>query len=276
MSKRKFTDAEFKRISYEIFIWLLTLLSIVNIFWVILSRDPIVTEVVIQVNRLISLIFMGDFLFRLHAASSRREYFFKRLGWLDLLSGLPILGVQLARLVRFYLTARLMAASGEQNIIRQVIKSRANTTVLSVSLFVILLMEFASMAILYTEASAANANIDTAREAMWWVLVTISTVGYGDYFPVTVHGRFVAVLVIVAGVAVFGTLSGFLAKIFLGTDPSAEADRQTLQTILTNMQQLQQENTELKQIAQADREAIQAQLTAMEQLLQQALSEQDN
>ena len=276
MPRRKYTEAEFKRINYEIFIWLLTFLSIFNVVWVFLFRDPIVTTVVIQVNIIISLIFMIDFLIRLRQAPSRREYFLRRYGWLDLISSLPVMGVQLARLVRFVRTTRKLVASGEQNILRQVINSRANTALLSIGLFVILLFEFGSMAILAAEAGQAGANIETANEALWWVLVTISTVGYGDYFPVTLNGRIVAVFVIIAGVAVFGTLSGFLAKLFSGQDQAAQEDRQLLHDALVNMQQLQQEQAELKQMMQAEREALQSQLTAMEQLLQQALAEQDS
>ena len=275
MPKRTYTEAEFKRINYELFIWLLTFLSIFNVVWVVLFRDPIITAVVVQVNRLIGFIFMIDFLIRLHEAPSRREYFLKRYGWLDLISSLPILGVQLARLVRFVRTTRILAASGEQKIFRQIISSRANTALLTIGLFVILLFEFGSMAILAAEAGAVDSNIETANEALWWVLVTISTVGYGDYFPVTVNGRVVAVFVIIAGVAVFGTLSGFLSKLFSGQDQAAQEDRQLLHTALINMQQLQQEQAELKQLVQDERDVLQEQLTAMEQLLQKALSEKD-
>ena len=272
---KKYSDEEFKRINYEIFIWLLTFLSIFNVFLVVLFRDAVVTAVIRDVNFLLGLIFLVDFFIRLHGAESRQTYFLKNFGWLDLFSALPILGMQLARVVRFVRTTRLLRTSGEQNIIRQVISNRANTALLSIGLFVILLLEFGSIAILDAEASAANANIDTATEAIWWVLVTISTVGYGDYFPVTQYGRFVATFVIIAGVAVFGTLSGFLANLFLGEDQSAKEDHLTLQTILANMQQIQQEQTELKQHLQAENDALQTQLATMEQLLKQSMADSD-
>ena len=51
---------------------------------------------------------------------------------------------------------------------------------------------------------------------MWWALVTITTVGYGDKFPVTTEGRVVAVILMFAGVGLFGTFSGFIASWFLG------------------------------------------------------------
>lgn len=272
----KYSIEEFKRANYEVFIWLLTVLSIFNVLLVVVLRDENVTAVIIRINRLLSLIFLGDFLFRLYTAESRHTYFLRHFGWLDLLSSLPVVGVQVARLVRLIRTTRLLDASGEKNIVREVISNRANTAVLFISLFVIFLLQFGSIAILDAEVEGLNANIKTVDDAIWWVLVTISTVGYGDHYPVTTNGRIVAIFVITAGVAVFGTLSAFLAKFFLGHTETAQEDHQTLQTILANMQHIQQEQAELKQIVQVERDALKMQLAAVEQLLEQALIEQDN
>jgi voltage-gated potassium channel len=60
-----------------------------------------------------------------------------------------------------------------------------------------------------------GANIVTAGDAMWWSVVTLTTVGYGDRFPVTAEGRIVATLMMTAGVGLFGAFSGFVASWFL-------------------------------------------------------------
>jgi voltage-gated potassium channel len=74
-------------------------------------------------------------------------------------------------------------------------------------------------AILHFEVHA-DGNIKTADDAVWWALVTITTVGYGDRFPVTTEGRVIAVVLMFAGVGLFGTFSGFLASWFIGSDES--------------------------------------------------------
>lgn len=57
------------------------------------------------------------------------------------------------------------------------------------------------------ERGQSDANIGTYGDAVWWALTTVSTVGYGDHFPVTVTGRSVAGGLMVAGIALLGTLT---------------------------------------------------------------------
>jgi len=77
------------------------------------------------------------------------------------------------------------------------------------------MLQFGALAILSAERYAPDANITSASDAIWWTYVTITTVGYGDHYPVTNGGRIVGILVMTAGVGLFGTLSGFLANAFL-------------------------------------------------------------
>ena len=67
------------------------------------------------------------------------------------------------------------------------------------------------------EARSPDANITTAGDALWWGIVTVTTVGYGDQYPVTTGGRIVGVFVLILGVGLFGTFTGFLANAFLVT-----------------------------------------------------------
>ena len=65
------------------------------------------------------------------------------------------------------------------------------------------------------EQDAPDATITSAPDALWYVLVTISTVGYGDEYPVTTGGRALGSIVILIGVGIFGTFTGYLANRFL-------------------------------------------------------------
>ena len=88
---------------------------------------------------------------------------------------------------------------------------------------VLLVLEFGSMLVLYFEQNAPGANITTGGDALWWAFVSITTVGYGDKFPITAGGRVSAFFVLAAGVGLFGVLSGYLANFFL-TPSSADEE----------------------------------------------------
>jgi voltage-gated potassium channel len=78
-----------------------------------------------------------------------------------------------------------------------------------------LLVFVAALAVLDVEQNAAGANIQSFGDAAWWAFVTITTVGYGDYFPVTFPGRMIAVGLMVSGIAILGTVTATLASWFV-------------------------------------------------------------
>ena len=69
----------------------------------------------------------------------------------------------------------------------------------------------ASLAVLEVERESADGNIRTYGDAIWWVMTTLSTVGYGDHYPVTTTGRCIAVALMVVGVALLGVVTASLA-----------------------------------------------------------------
>jgi len=83
-----------------------------------------------------------------------------------------------------------------------------------VGLIALAVLMVSSVATLQVE-QGEGVNILDAEDAVWWSLTTMTTVGYGDRYPVTSEGRLVAGLLMVAGVGLFGTLSGFLAAWFV-------------------------------------------------------------
>jgi voltage-gated potassium channel len=75
-----------------------------------------------------------------------------------------------------------------------------------------ILIWIAALAVLDAERGAPGANIENFGDATWWAFVTITTVGYGDFYPVTAGGRIVAVLLMCGGVAVVGVVTATLAS----------------------------------------------------------------
>jgi voltage-gated potassium channel len=85
------------------------------------------------------------------------------------------------------------------------------------------MMEFGSLGLLGLESPSPDANIVNASDAMWYVIVTMSTVGYGDQYPVTNGGRELGSVIIIVGVGIFGTLTGYLANLFLAPRTAQDA-----------------------------------------------------
>lgn len=206
---------ELKSPGYEIFIGVLSVLSIANLLLAVLIRDPDLQTILTVMNGLFSAIFLGDFIFRLATAPARGAYFFRHFGWADLLASLPFAQLKILRVFRLIRVYRLLRAMGPRTVWRTLIHDRAGSALLVLLLMGILVLQFGSLLMLYLEQDAEGANITTASDALWYTIVTISTVGYGDRFPVTDAGRLWGSAIIVVGVGIFGTFTGYLANLFL-------------------------------------------------------------
>lgn len=223
--------SELKSTGYEIFIGVLSILSIVNLLLVYAVVDVESLQTVLAVmNGLFSLVFLGDFIYRLSTAPSRGAYFFRHFGWADLLASLPFPQLKILRIFRLIRVFRLLRQLGPRTIWRTLVRDRAGSALLVLLLMGILVLQFGSLTILYLEHGAQGANIITASDALWYTVVTISTVGYGDQYPVTDAGRLAGTVVIVVGVGIFGTFTGYLANLFLTPRKGDSAAEQTVES----------------------------------------------
>ncbi len=91
----------------------------------------------------------------------------------------------------------------------------AESTLLVVAAVGLVVITLGSIAIVLVEAPSPEANIRTGSDAVWWALVTIATVGYGDRYPVTDAGRIIGVVMIILGVSIFSVLTSFIASVFI-------------------------------------------------------------
>jgi voltage-gated potassium channel Kch len=240
MDDSKVQSKELKNAGYEIFVGVLSILSIVNIFLQLLADDPNLDTILGMMNGLFSIIFLGDFTYRLFTAESKSQYFFRQFGWADLLASLPFDGAKILRVFRLVRVMRLLRAYGLKNIARGLLEDRAGSALLTLLLMGILVLEFGSLEILHLEQYAPDANITSASDALWYVMVTISTVGYGDQYPVTGGGRLFGSIIIVIGVGIFGTFTGYLANVFLSPSKKAPEAATTDDDVQSKVSQLKE------------------------------------
>jgi len=231
MSKEESDNLEgMKSTGYELFILLLSILSIFNLIVFLVPRiDPVVEGVVGLMDAFITVIFMLDFLYRLFTAESKTTYFFRNWGWADLLGSVPVAQLKIFRIFRIVRVIRILRIVGGRKMARELLHNRAGSALYLTIFMVFLVLEFGGIAIVYVETGAPGANIVTAGDGVWWSFVTITTVGYGDRYPVTGTGRLIGFLVMSIGVATFGVLTGFLANAFL-SPAETDADEEKIET----------------------------------------------
>lgn len=226
--------------AYNLFIMLLTILSLVIMVAIVLPLNSATIRLLQVYDNLICLIFLLDFAINLRRAPSPRAYFIGDRGWLDLLGSIPTFGVlrfaalfRLARLSRLARLWKLTRSKNKHQMVQEVLHNRSQYAVfITLSATMVVLMVCSAL-VLQAESHASDANIITGEDAVWWAIVTITTVGYGDTYPVTGLGRIVAVFVMVAGVGIIASLASILTS-FISPSPSQPASPAL--SIVTNEQ----------------------------------------
>jgi hypothetical protein len=205
---------DLKSTTYEFFVLAMAILSIVNLtLALVYSYRSQQWWLVMYIETVLTIVFVADFTYRLRTAASKRRYFFRGGGIFDLLSCVPLL--RIFRLFRIVRAGRIVHRLGGPRVFRE-IRGEIASGALYLVLFVgVTVLEFVGLLELRFEENAPGANITTAGDALWWGYVTATTVGYGDYYPVTPGGRIAGVIMLTVGVALFATFSGFLANYFL-------------------------------------------------------------
>jgi voltage-gated potassium channel len=215
--------------SYNIFILVLTLYSLALMVLQLMPFDPDTLSLLRVYDNAICFIFLGDFLFNLVGSKPRTGYFVHQRGWLDLLGSVPSVGIfqfgallRLARLSRLMRISRLLGGKNRKAIVRDVLENRGQYATFITLLAAGLVLSVSSLVVLQVESHTPDANIQTGGDALWWALVTITTVGYGDRYPITFLGRVVGVFVMFAGVGIIGALASILASMLV-PPPGEEA-----------------------------------------------------
>ncbi|NBX29268.1 ion transporter [bacterium] len=192
-------------------------------------------------------IFFVDFLVSLARAENKWRYLVT-WGWIDLLSSIPAIDVarwgKAARILRLLRIVRGIKAT--RIMLSLALRYRARNAMLAGSFIALLVVFSGSFAILQFE-QGPEANIKTPADAVWWAVCTVTTVGYGDRYPVTWQGRATAGVLMVTGVGIFGALAGVLAGWFTGAHEDYEREQ------LRQLGRLADEMAEVRQLLEAQR-----------------------
>jgi voltage-gated potassium channel len=168
--------------------------------------------------------FAVEYAVRLWLSADRWRYI--RREWASLLIVVlpflrPLRVVRSARAVRVLRLSRLVAFSGGVGRKAECLLVRHK---LHYALMITLTVMVGAAAVVLVVEEGQGGSINTFGDALWWAVTTITTVGYGDKFPVTAAGRGVAAALMVAGIALFGVLTANLAAFMLERDDETAAE----------------------------------------------------
>jgi voltage-gated potassium channel len=192
------------------------------------------------VDLLVWALFALDYLIRIGLANNRPRYVWRHLPDL-LMIALPVL--RPLRLLRLVMLLRLMN--------RQATASLRGRIALYVASSTALVVFCAALAVLDAERGRPHANITSFGDALWWTLTTITTVGYGDRYPVTAEGRLVAIGLMLAGIALLGVVTASIASWLLDRVREVEEEAQAvtqadIRVLTKEIAQLRTELAELR------------------------------
>lgn len=200
----------------------------------IIARDEgsfsAVAEVVLWVTW---AVFAIDYVVRLTIAEHRRRWFLRNL--LDLaIVVLPML--RPLRLMRFLAILGIIQRNAGSMLRGKVVVYTVGATILVIFI--------GGLAVLDAEQGQGG-SINSLGDAIWWSFVTITTVGYGDYFPETVTGRIVAVGLMIGGLALIGVVTATLASWIV---ERVSTETKAITATEAQVEQLRSEVAELKQL----------------------------
>ncbi|WP_067829603.1 potassium channel family protein [Nocardia inohanensis] len=193
-----------------------------------------------RLDVLIWVLFVADYLVRLRLSTARMR--FVRRNWLDLVM-IAIPPLRPLRLLR----AAVLVVDAVDRQTRFQARTRMSVFVGVTS---VLLMLLCSLAMYDAERGAPGSTIQNFGDATWWSVVSVTTVGYGDFYPVTVEGRLVALVLLTFGIALIsfaiGTTTSWVVEKLKSLDAEAGRTDRELGELVAEIRSLRAEIGELR------------------------------
>ncbi|TLH68948.1 potassium channel family protein [Mycolicibacterium aubagnense] len=205
---------------------------------VLVQPKGLVAHLLSLVTMLAWAVFTADYAARLYLAPDRKQWFLRHLVDLAVVL-LPLL--RPLRLIRL-----VVLVSAMQKAIGNAIRGKVIIYTISGA---VLLVYVGALAVYDAERAAPDAHITSFGLAVWWAMTTITTVGYGDMYPVTTTGRVMASLMMIGGISLVGSITATIASWIVQT--VSDDDQKQGAATAAHIDQLRGEIAELRELLRA-------------------------
>jgi voltage-gated potassium channel len=190
------------------------------------TTHPAAEQILIfnNIDLAIALIFLAEFCVKLFFAPRKR--IFLKSHWWELLASIPVTapltqGLRLLRLLRLFRLIRL--AEGAHELGRYVEDFFAHTYFFYL-LTVWVVIVFSSALSFYSFEYGTNPLVHSFFDSVWWAMSTVTTIGYGDIYPITTAGRVVGMFLMVTGIGTTGIFTALIASFLIKESRSTHAN----------------------------------------------------
>ena len=236
---------------FDCMIMALIVFSVLSVFICTFRIPDWLYRILIRIEFVSLIIFTVEYALRiwtanllypgLHPIRARIRYITSPMAIIDLISILPFLvpvlhtynliGVRVFRLVRLLRVFKLNRYSEALAAIGDVLRRKSQQMIASV-FFVFMILILASLLIYYAEHDAQPDQFENAFSGLWWAVATLTTVGYGDIYPITPLGRFLGAIIAILGIGMVAVptsilSAGFMELLEKGTDDEKEAGKES-------------------------------------------------
>ena len=235
---------------FDLIILIFILLSVISVFITTFELPDHIQTVLLWIEICSVIVFTAEYLLRIWTADllypgcgffrSRIKYVFSPMAVIDLLAILPfylpmflpmnLLGIRAVRLVRLLRIFKMNRYFEALSSIADVFKSKSREIFASL-FFVMILLVVASLLIYYAEHDAQPKQFQNAFSGLWWAVATLTTVGYGDIYPITPLGRILGAIIAILGIGMVAVPTSILSAGFVeylekdNSDPSADDEK---------------------------------------------------
>jgi voltage-gated potassium channel len=218
---------------FAFFIQFLIILSVITFSIETLPHIKPQTKVILNSIELFCVIvFTFEYLSRIYVADSKPRFIFSFFGIIDLLAILPFylsFGIDLRslRLLRMFRLFRLFKLVRYNKAMKHFAKAMlvAKEQIILFMIITLMLIYFSAVGIYYFENEAQPEHFSSIFDSLWWSIVTLTTVGYGDVYPITVGGRMFTFFILLIGLGIVAIPTGIISSSLTNAVEPKDSDK---------------------------------------------------